>query len=63
MIQAIGFMIGFYIITKMISLITKKPDGKEGPVATVFAAITIFITIICLISLFTAGADLSSLQY
>ena len=39
MIPAIGFMVGAYIITRMVSLIADKKE--TGIVTTIFAGITI----------------------
>lgn len=57
MIPAIGYMIGFYIITRMLSLILRKNDVKESAVTIVFAAITIVVAIFGLYILFTAEFD------
>ena len=52
MIPDIGFMIGCYIITKMISLIGRK---EEYGITKVFSVITIIITIICVFDLLAKG--------
>lgn len=46
MIPMIGLMIGSYIITRMVSLITRKNEMKEAPIITALAIITIFISIV-----------------
>ncbi len=56
MIPAIGYMIGFYVITKMLSLLLKGKDGKESSVTNIFAALTILVALFCLYVLFTAEA-------
>lgn len=59
MIQAIGFMLGAYIVTRMVSLIADKKD--TGVITTILAGITLLVTLYCFYILFTAGAELSSL--
>ena len=52
MIPDIGFMIGCYIITKMLSLISRKEESGVTKVSSVF---TIIITIICVFDLLLKG--------
>ena len=52
MIQAIGIMIGFYIITRMLQISGKKDTVTS---AKVFAAITAIVTILCLITIVLTG--------
>ena len=54
MIPAIGYMVGFYIITRMFSLLTRKPDGKESVITYILAGITILVAIFGLYVLFTS---------
>lgn len=61
MIPAIGFMVGAYIITRMVSLIADKKE--TGIVTTIFAGITILVTIYCIYLLLTSGTDLSNIQW
>ena len=61
MIPAIGFMVGFYIITRMLSLLIKRPDGSESPITNIFAGITILVALFGLYVLFTS--DLSSMNF
>ena len=63
MIQAIGFMVGFYVITRMFSLLLKNKDGKESIITLVFAGITILVAFYGLYELFTAGVELSNLRF
>ena len=55
MIPDIGLMIGAYVITRMISLLTRKGDREESVVVRVFAVITILVAVICVSSLLTRG--------
>lgn len=58
MIQAIGLMIAFYIITRMVHLLTDKP--KEVKTLTlIFAVITILVAILGIYSLITSGSEIS----
>jgi len=54
-------MIGFYIITRMISLLMRKGERKENIVVYVFAVITILITIFVMYDLITGGVDASNI--
>lgn len=55
MIPDIGLMIGFYIITRMISFLTRKEPMAENLVVKVFAVITLFVTMIALLDLLLRG--------
>lgn len=59
MVATIGLMIGVYIITRMISLITRQHERAESGVVKVFAVITICVTLICILDLLTRGLELS----
>jgi len=60
MIPAIGYMVAFYIITRMLSLLLGKKDGKESVVVIIFAVITVLVTLLGIYVLFTG--ELSSLD-
>jgi len=45
MIPAIAYMMGFYIITRMISFITRSGDRAEVMAVEIAAVITIVITL------------------
>jgi biotin transporter BioY len=60
MIPAIGYMVAFYIITRMLSLLLGKKDGKESIVTILFAAITILVALLGIYVLFTG--EISSLD-
>ena len=51
MISAIGIMIGFYILSRMISFLTRNGDRKETNGAKIFFVITILITCLMILSL------------
>ena len=57
MIPEIGLMVGFYIITRMVSFLMRKGERKESIAVYVFAVITILITIFVIYDLFTGGVD------
>lgn len=52
MIPTIGIMIGFYIITRMASFLTRKGDRSESFGPKLLSVITIIVTIIAIIDLF-----------
>jgi len=59
MIPAIGLMIAAYIITRMLNLLIDRE--KISIVTTIFAAITILVSIYCIYVLLTTGFDTSDL--
>ena len=62
MIPDIGLMIGLYIITRMISFLTRKKERKENIVVLIFACITILVSIVVMTGLFLRGTDFKSLK-
>lgn len=52
MIPAIGLMVGFYIITRMLDLLS----GDKKIWVKVFGVITILVTLVSLIDLLNAGS-------
>jgi hypothetical protein len=60
MIPAIGYMVAFYIITRMLSLLLGKKDGKESVVVLIFAVITVLVALFGIYVLFTG--EISSLD-
>lgn len=60
MIPAIGYMVAFYIITRMLSLLLGKKDGKESVVVLIFAVITVLVALLGIYVLFTG--EISSLD-
>ena len=54
MIQVIGVMGGFYILTRMIQILeTGETKAIKG-----FAAVGVLVTIVCMILLFTLGTEI-----
>jgi hypothetical protein len=62
MIQAMGFMIGFYILTKMFMVIAPK-DKPENPFVVVLAVFTVLAVIVCFIVFSGILALPQTLQY
>lgn len=63
MIPAIGYMVAFYIITRMLMiLIPKKADGSESVITVVFAAITIIVALLGIYVLFSGELDTLSMR-
>jgi hypothetical protein len=58
MIQLIGFMIGAYIITRMVEIVNNKDTAG---VVAVFAFITILVVIASIVGLLANGSQISSL--
>ena len=52
MVPTIGIMIGFYIITRMASFLTRSGERRESSVVQVFAVVTIIVTALVIMSLF-----------
>ena len=64
MIPAIGIMVGFYIITRMLDeILIGKKDGKPSSFVQILAALTVLAAIYGLVTLVTTGFDTSSLQW
>lgn len=59
MIPVIGLMVGFYIITRMLNLLIDKK--ATSIITTIFAGITILVSIYCIYVLLTSGFDTSDL--
>jgi len=55
MVPDIGLMIGFYIITRMISFLTRKEQRAESIAVKVFAIITIAATVLLMLDLTMRG--------
>jgi len=63
MIPEIGLMIGFYIITRMISFLLRKGERKESTAVMVLSVITIIITVFVVYDLFVRGASIQNLGF
>jgi hypothetical protein len=59
MLQVIGIMIGAYIFTRMLALVSRN-DTKTG--VTVFAIITMIVTVLCVIDLLISSVAVPRLQ-
>ena len=57
MVQIIGFMIGSYIIVRMISFISRKGEHEETTTVKVLSMFNVVFTIILLGALLIAGAS------
>jgi hypothetical protein len=58
MVSEIGLMIGFYVITRMISFLTRKELREESLVAKIFSALTILVTIVIMVDLLVRGVKI-----
>lgn len=54
-------MIGAYILTRMVQLLSEKQDGKISA-TRIFAALTIVVTLYCIYSLVTLSADVTGMM-
>ena len=54
MISLIGYMIGFYILTRMVAIVFPKGEA-EKPVVQILTVLTILVVILSLILFFTTG--------
>lgn len=57
MVPSIGIMIGFYIITRMISLTSRTGDRSESALVKIMAVVTILVAGLVMPSLFGGGAS------
>jgi len=58
MIPTIGLMVGFYIVTRMISLATRKGDRAESDLVRVLAVITVLVAVWGMATLLTSSGQL-----
>ncbi len=64
MIPAIGIMVGFYIITRMLDdILIGKKDGKPSSFVQILAALTVCAALYGLYTLVATGFDISNLQF
>jgi len=59
MIPAIALMVGAYIITRMVIVITDKEE--TGIVSTILAGITIMVSLYCIYVIISSGVEISNL--
>ena len=55
MIPAIGLLIGAYVVTRMVSFLTRKGDREDSGVVKILALITVLVTVFCVFALLTSG--------
>ncbi len=60
MIPTIGLMIGCYIVTRMISFITRTGEHKESSLTKIVAVLTLVVTLLFMGDLFLSGVTTSS---
>ena len=60
MIQIIGFMIGSYVIIRMVSFITRSGEYSENVIVIVLAVMEILFIGLCMFLLFTSGMETSN---
>ena len=63
MIPIIGYMIGIYIIVRMIVFLSRRPPRDETVLVKVASAITIFIVLILMLLLFVAETSVPDFMY
>jgi hypothetical protein len=51
MFTVVGIMIGFYILTRMFSFLTRRGQRAEPIAVKILSGVTIMVTILCLIDL------------
>ena len=57
MIPMIGIMVGCYIVTRMISFLTRKGERQENLVVKISAIFTIIVAVIVMIDLISRGTQ------
>jgi hypothetical protein len=57
MLAEIGVMIGFYIITRALSFLTRSDPAKESIIVKIFSIITIIVTLFVIADLSLRGAS------
>ena len=60
MILTIGVMIGWYIMTRMLSFLMRKGERQEEAAVKIFAIFTIIVVIISMIDLISRGSQMVS---
>ncbi len=55
MTSSIGFMIGFYVVTRMVSVLTSTGRRVESLPVKLLALVTIIVTILAMASLMISG--------
>jgi hypothetical protein len=57
MIQAIGLMIGMYIIVRMFSFLTRKGERAESGFVQILAGAVAFLTVLIMLFLLLQGTE------
>lgn len=60
MLPAIGYMIGFYIITRMLTILAPK-DKAEKPIVVIMSVITLLVVIVSLLIITTSELRIADL--
>lgn len=55
MVGYIGYIIGCYVITRMIQLIAQKEENSESLLTQSFAVLTILAALICMYGIYQSG--------
>lgn len=61
MIPEIGLMVGFYIIVRMVSFLTRRDARSESVLVKILAAIGALVALFVMMDLFLGGASRPSL--
>jgi len=56
MLAEIGIMVGFYIIARMVSFLTRRGERAESPTAKAFSVFAIIVAILCILDLVFRGS-------
>lgn len=57
MLPGIGIMVGFYIVTRMASFLTRRGDRAESVVVKVLAVVTAVVAILTVADLFMRATE------
>lgn len=57
MIQAIGLMIGMYIIVRMLSFLTRKGEREESMLVQILAGVVAFLTFLIMAVMLIQGTE------
>jgi hypothetical protein len=63
MIVEIGIMVGAYIITRMISFVTRTGERSESILTKIFAVLTVLVTVIIVADLLLRGVTSTAEGY
>lgn len=57
MLAEIGIMVGLYIVTRMLSYLTRSQERRESVVVKILSVITIIVTVLVVLDLFLRGTE------